>query len=241
MIIGHERETHELSKEELDLATLLIPHFVKRGKDRPIKSNEIVDGVNNTYRGKSHLIKLKNKFSDVRLRKIVNYYRVNSIIPILSGNNGYYVSYEANDIDAMKLSLSSQINSLELCCNGLSAILNNQSIQSDIKLSPEDAELSNVLLGYFKSITESNPKKSNEIVNYVNDFGTTDSKFTDVRLRKIVNYYRTNAILPIMSSSKGYFVSYDKDKILTMIKSLSQRATAITDACNGLNKIKKHL
>ena len=241
MIIGHEAETYELSKEELELATLLIPHFVKRGKDKPIKAKEIVSGVNTLYNGKSALFRLKTKFTDVRLRKIVGYYRVNSIIPILSGNIGYYVSNNADDITAMCISLKSQVSSLLCCCKGLLAIINNQPIEEDIKLNPEDLQLSKVLFLYFKNMKQEKPKKSFEIVEYVNDFHPTETKFNDVRLRKIVNHYRTNGLLPIMSNSNGYFTSYDTDMVLTMVKSLTQRATSINDASNGLEKIKNNL
>jgi hypothetical protein len=120
MINGHEKETQELSAEEILLATNLIPHFKKRGKDNPIKAKEIVDGVNKYF-------DLKNKFTDVRLRKIVNYYRVNGIIPIISTSNGYFVSYLNEDIEAMIISLSQRAKSITDCCDGLQRILDKNN------------------------------------------------------------------------------------------------------------------
>lgn len=57
---------------------------------------------------------------------------------------------------------------------------------------------------------------------------------TEARLRKIVNYIRTNGLAPIMATSKGYYLSNDKKEIETQIESLTQRANGIMAAANGL-------
>jgi hypothetical protein len=116
MIIGHENETFELSQYEINLAIKLIPHFKNRTKKNPVKAKEIVSGVNNVY-------KLTTKFSEVRLRKIINYYRVNSILPIISTSKGYYVSYDQNDINIMIKSLNQRANSILDCSAGLKKFL----------------------------------------------------------------------------------------------------------------------
>jgi hypothetical protein len=85
MIKGHENLTNELSEEELNIAKAIIPHLKKKTKENPVKSKDIVSGINSHY-------KLKKKFTDVRLRKIINYYRSNAILPVISNSNGYYVS-----------------------------------------------------------------------------------------------------------------------------------------------------
>jgi hypothetical protein len=63
--------------------------------------------------------------------------------------------------------------------------------------------------------------------------------FTQARLRKMVNYFRCTATLPVISTSKGYYVSYDKDDIIYMIKSLKARADAIYAASDGMDYILK--
>lgn len=118
MIKGHEIITCELSEGEINLAYRLIPSFKNRTKDNPVKSFEIVAGVNKVYN-------TKKKFTDVRLRKIINFYRVNSILPVISTSSGYYVSYEKKDIDDMILSLSQRAGSIFDCAIGLKRILNN--------------------------------------------------------------------------------------------------------------------
>ena len=104
------------------------------------------------------------------------------------------------------------------------------------ELSDKEIKLAHKLIGHFKNRTKENPVKSNEIVAGVNRVFNMEKKFTDVRLRKIINYYRVNSIIPIISTSKGYYVSYDKQEIVDMINSLDQRASSILNCSKGLNK-----
>lgn len=90
----------------------------------------------------------------------------------------------------------------------------------------------------FKKYTKKNPIKASEIVRLVNEnrnqFGFA-KKLTEVRLRKIVNYIRTKGLHPVMSSSAGYYTSYDPNDIKDQIQSMQERASAINSAANGLN------
>ena len=120
MIQGFENITHELNAEELKLATALIQHFKKKNKSNPVTAKEIVEGVNKTY-------KLSFKFTDVRLRKIINYYRTNAILPILSNSNGYYVSYDITEIRNNIDSLTQRATSILDCVYGLEKIIKNEN------------------------------------------------------------------------------------------------------------------
>jgi len=62
------------------------------------------------------------------------------------------------------------------------------------------------------------------------------SKLTEPRLRKITNFLRSEKILPVIATSKGYYISYDKEEIQKQIDSLTQRKEAIENAINGLKK-----
>jgi hypothetical protein len=61
-------------------------------------------------------------------------------------------------------------------------------------------------------------------------------KLTEPRLRKITNFIRSEGIIPIIATSKGYYTSKDKDVILKQIASLEQRRDAIDVAIKGLQK-----
>ena len=54
-----------------------------------------------------------------------------------------------------------------------------------------------------------------------------------------MNHIRTNGLLPLMASSKGYYVSFDKKDIESQIKSLKQRANSINGCAEGLKKFIK--
>jgi hypothetical protein len=118
MIVGHENITSELTSEELWLANDMIRFFKNKTKNNPVKSIQIVVGINKHY-------SLKKRFTDVRLRKIINYYRVNSILPVISNSNGYYVSYDPDEIEEMVQSLTQRAGSIIDCAFGLKRILYN--------------------------------------------------------------------------------------------------------------------
>lgn len=117
MIKGHEDVTHELTPEEYDLAVRLAPFLEKRTKDNPILAKQIIDGVNEKWNPKP-------KLTDARLRKIINYYRTESILPVISTSKGYFVSYDEKDIEDMMQSLCQRGNSIIQCSFGLGKILN---------------------------------------------------------------------------------------------------------------------
>jgi hypothetical protein len=59
-------------------------------------------------------------------------------------------------------------------------------------------------------------------------------KLTEPRLRKITNFLRSAKILPVIATSKGYYISYDKAEIEKQIRSLEQRQEAVQQAIEGL-------
>lgn len=79
----------------------------------------------------------------------------------------------------------------------------------------------------------------NKIVSKLKDEGHDIKPVSSSRLRKMINNMRVNSTLPIISNSKGYFVSYDNADIAEMIVSLKWRSAAILEAANGLQYIIK--
>jgi hypothetical protein len=98
-------------------------------------------------------------------------------------------------------------------------------------------------------LLKTNPRKplyAKQIVSGVNkrrDEGLSNyaltKPFTEARLRKMINYFRCTATLPVISTSNGYYVSYERDEIIAMIKSLRARAEAIFAASDGMAYILK--
>jgi hypothetical protein len=103
------------------------------------------------------------------------------------------------------------------------------------ELTEKEMKILPLLINGFKNYTENNPIKEPEIVKRFNE-RNGDIKLSGVRLRKIVNYIRSNSLLPLIATSKGYYISYDREIILSQIKSLKQRSFSIDNCANGLKK-----
>lgn len=90
-------------------------------------------------------------------------------------------------------------------------------------------------------VEERNAKKGSEIVSMVNykvatEYDPKEATFNEVRLRKFVNYYRTNGLMPVCSTAKGYFISFENKILQSQIKSLTERANSIMIGAKGLQK-----
>lgn len=110
------------------------------------------------------------------------------------------------------------------------------------ELNETEMEHMRIFIKGIRSKTAKNPIKANEIVRAMNAHAgiiATGKKFTEVRLRKIVNYIRSNAILPLIATSEGYYTSYDKEAIEKQILSLIERARSIECCAEGLQKFIK--
>jgi len=111
-------------------------------------------------------------------------------------------------------------------------------------LTPDELQLVPLVINGFKKYTKDNPIKSDAVINSFNDFLNKNPKYkirkiTGVRLRKLINYIRTNGLQPIIGSSKGYYVSFEANDIREQINSLEERANSILGCSNGLSKFLK--
>lgn len=114
-------------------------------------------------------------------------------------------------------------------------MIKNFETQTD-ELSESEMFLIPLMIRGLETKTKDNPIKSHEIVASMNTYLKGKIKFTDARLRKCVNHIRTNGILPVIATSKGYYVSNDRQEIIEQIESLTQRANSIKSCANGLKK-----
>jgi len=114
-------------------------------------------------------------------------------------------------------------------------ITNFEEITKDLTL--DEKKILPILINGFKSRTKEKPIKAPEICKAINNRLSEHGlkrKFSEVKLRKMTNLIRTNAILPLIATSDGYYVSYDQNEIRNQIKSLNERAQAILSSANGL-------
>jgi len=85
--------------------------------------------------------------------------------------------------------------------------------------------------------------KAPEIVKSMNIFAERHNicRMNEPRLRKCINFIRSNSLLPVIATSFGYYVSYDEKELSDQIKSLTERANSIFDCVRGLDKILKEI
>jgi hypothetical protein len=105
------------------------------------------------------------------------------------------------------------------------------------ELNQEELKLVPVLIEKFSNHSYANPIKAPDIVNEMNNnIGCSNALMTGPRLRKLCNHIRSNGLLPLIATSKGYFISTDKDVIKSQIRSLRQRANSINNCADGLEE-----
>ncbi len=119
MITNFEEHTHELSAEEMEILQLVIHGFRAYKKTNPIKAELIVKRMNIFLENNGYKIRL----TQPRLRKLVNYIRSNSLIPLIATSHGYFTTdCKQTILDQIK-SLQERANSIERCAQGLKKFL----------------------------------------------------------------------------------------------------------------------
>lgn len=118
MINGFSEETSPLTEQEKKLIPIFVRSFFAHiGKENAVTSSAIAEGLKKNGRG---------SVSGARIRKIINYIRINGLVPCLVSNSkGYYISNDAAEIDAY-------IESLQDRCFAITAVaeaLKGQKIQ----------------------------------------------------------------------------------------------------------------
>jgi hypothetical protein len=107
------------------------------------------------------------------------------------------------------------------------------------ELTSEEKEILQLVIHGFKHYKKTNPIKAELIVTRMNNYLQENGykiRLTQPRLRKLVNYIRSNGLLPLIATSHGYFTSDCKQTILEQIISLQERANSIERCAQGLKK-----
>lgn len=103
------------------------------------------------------------------------------------------------------------------------------------ELSEEDYSLVTQLLRAFENRTKANAIKAPAIVKAMNDHNPNlKSKFTQVKLRKLVNFIRSKGMIGLIATSDGYYSTKNIAEIQKQIQSLQERSDAINNSAEGL-------
>jgi hypothetical protein len=116
MITNFEIETAPLTEDEKLYIPIIIKGLSTKSKDKAIKSDAIVKALNEKY--------TYCKMTGARLRKITNFIRSEGILPIIATSNGYYVSYDEEEIKSQIVSLLDRAQAIINSANGLKKFLN---------------------------------------------------------------------------------------------------------------------
>lgn len=105
MIVGFEEETEELTQYELEV---LVPIMVK-GLSTKIGSKSAI--TNKRIREK--LSEKDIDVSDPRIRKVINYIRMNLLVKnLIASSKGYYISTDIKEIEEYRQGLISRANAI---------------------------------------------------------------------------------------------------------------------------------
>ena len=99
--------------------------------------------------------------------------------------------------------------------------------------SDDEKKLVPVIIKGFMAHGKDDPVKAPVIISKLRSRGL---KITQPRLRKIVNFLRSESIVPVIATAKGYYVSHDKQELKKQVQSLYERAAAITNSAKGLEQ-----
>jgi hypothetical protein len=106
------------------------------------------------------------------------------------------------------------------------------------EMTEDEKKLVPLIIKGLSTKTKVNPIKGADIVNAINEnknrYGI--KVFSEPRLRKIINFIRSEGILPVMGTSNGYYITKDRTELESQIESLTQRSEAIMSSANGLKK-----
>lgn len=105
MITNFEKITIELTEKEENLVPVFVARFRnKPGRENIVTNKKMIAGIE-----KVHGIKL----SEPRIRKIVQFIRINNLLPGLVGvSNGYFLTKDTNELESWIESMKQRENSI---------------------------------------------------------------------------------------------------------------------------------
>jgi hypothetical protein len=121
MITNFEAITSPLTEDELKLIPYLVDGLKKRDKNNAIKGEEICSRLQDFK--KNIGISEKPKLTDSRLRKMVNYIRVNGLLPVGATSNGYFCITDRLEIERQVKSLKQRAEAINAAADALNKFI----------------------------------------------------------------------------------------------------------------------
>jgi hypothetical protein len=115
MITNFEEFTGNLTQEEIEILPYVMNVLKCASVVIPYKSPLIVSKVQAILGSRQ----IRMSFNERKLRKFVNYIRINGIEPLIATKDGYYITRDPKTISKQISSLEERARSIQMCANGL--------------------------------------------------------------------------------------------------------------------------
>lgn len=124
MITNFEKETHELNDYERDV---LLPLLVKGLRTKVGKENAVTNKqICNALKEQGY------KLNDARVRKLVQYIRVNHIVPlVIATSKGYYIATSKDEVEKYITSLTERLNAIKETRNAIIKQLTGENVNPE--------------------------------------------------------------------------------------------------------------
>lgn len=106
-------------------------------------------------------------------------------------------------------------------------------------LTDTEIALSEIVLDVLKKATKEKQKCNGQIIAEVAFFSQLEINITSSRLRAIIHYLRTIRHIPVLATSRGYYLSFNLADIAIQVKSLDERIRSIQQVRDSLYQIQK--
>lgn len=100
-------------------------------------------------------------------------------------------------------------------------------------------EITNIIPILKEILINETPLFTKQIVERLQDRCNRENisyRATEVTLRQMINYLRSNTILPVIADVNGYRLAKSQEEVVVQAQSLLDRARSIESAANGLVK-----
>lgn len=108
-------------------------------------------------------------------------------------------------------------------------------------ITENEIKIAELVKQVLTSRPENSPIYSEQLQADVNFLNTTGTNLTSARLRTIIHYLRVREKLPIIGTSRGYYISNDLAEIQKQRRSLTERAMSIIEVAQAFDEMEQNL
>jgi len=118
MITNFDDYTIELNQDELKIVPIIVDRFTKwKGSKYIVTNPQIVSGLERNF---------KIKITEPRIRKIIQYIRIENLVPgLIATSKGYYTTDDINELEQWIETMKQRENAIRESRTSIEQYLNN--------------------------------------------------------------------------------------------------------------------